>query len=92
MPIDPQVYLEELDYFNELVKEAEIDQLIARYPLRDSRVFEIIATTLECQNQENYQRMVLVQIENDKELACKLKSRIDAPPEILDSAESPQNE
>ena len=52
VPIDPQVYLEELDYFNELVKEAEIDQLIARYPLRDSRVFEIIATTLKCQNQE----------------------------------------
>ena len=92
VPIDPQVYLEELDYFNELVKEAEIDQLIARYPLRDSRVFEIIARTLECQKQENYQRMVLVQIENDRQLACKLKSRIDAPPEILDSAESPQNE
>ena len=92
VPIDPQVYLEELDYFNELVKEAEIDQLIARYPLRDSRVFEIIATTLKCQNQEDYQRMVLVQIENDRQLACKLKSRIDAPPEILDSAESPQNE
>ena len=92
VPIDPQVYLEELDYFNELVKEAEIDQLIARYPLRDSRVFEIIARTLECQKQENYQRMVLVQIENDKELASKLKSRIDAPPEILDSAESLQNE
>ena len=92
VPIDPQVYLEELDYFNELVKGANIDQLIARYPLRDSRVFEIIATTLKCQNQEDYQRMVLVQIENDKELACKLKSRIDAPPEILDSAESPQNE
>ena len=92
VPIDPQVYLEELDYFSELVKEAEIDQLIARYPLRDSRVFEIIATTLKCQNQEDYQHMVVVQIENDKELASKLKSRIDAPPEILDSAESPQNE
>ena len=92
VPIDPQVYLEELDYFNELVKEAEIDRLIARYPLRDSRVFEIIATTLKCQNQEDYQHMVVFQIENDKELACKLKSRIDLLPEILDSAESPQNE
>ena len=92
VPIDPQVYLEELDYFNGLVKEAEIDQLIARYPLRDSRVFEIIATTLKCQNQEDYQRMVLVQIENDRQLACKLKSRIDSLPEILDSAESLQNE
>lgn len=86
VPIDPQVYLEELDYFNELVKEAEIEQLIARYPLRDSRVFEIIATALICQNQEDYQRMVRVQIENDRELACKLKSHIDSLPEILDSA------
>ena len=92
VPIDPQVYLKELDYFNGLVKGTNIDQLIARYPLRDSRVFEIIATTLKCQNQEDYQRMVLVQIENDKELACKLKSRIDSLPEILDSAESLQNE
>ena len=87
VPIDLQVYLEELDYFNKLVKEANIDQLIARYPLRDSRVFEIIATTLKCQNQADYQRMVLVQIENDKELACKLKSHIDSLPEILDSAD-----
>ena len=92
VPIDPQVYLKELDYFNGLVKGANIDQLIARYPLRDSRVFEIIATTLKCQNQEDYQRMVLVQIENDKELACKLKSRIDSLPEILNSVESLQNE
>ena len=91
VPIDPQLYLEELDYFNELVKEAEIDQLIARYPLRDSRVFEIIATTLKCQNQEDYQRMVLVQIENDKELACKLKSRIDSLPEILNATENTQD-
>ena len=91
VPIDPQLYLEELDYFNELVKGANIDQLIARYPLRDSRVFEIIATTLICKNQEDYQRMVLVQIENDRQLACKLKSRIDAPPEILNATENTQD-
>ena len=90
--INPQVYLEELDYFNELIKNTEIDQLIARYPLRDSRVFEIIATILKCQDQEDYRRMVRVQVENDQELAFKLRSRIDSLPEILGSAGNLHNE
>ena len=85
-------YSEELNRFNELVEENELDQLIARYSLRKSRTFEIIATTLRCRDQKDYERMVLAQIQKDGQLACKLKERIGLLSETLDSVENPQTE
>ena len=74
--IDPIPYSEELKRFSNLVEGGELDQLVARYPLRKSRTFEIIATTLRCRDQKDYERMVLTQIERDNTLAEKLKERI----------------
>ena len=85
-------YSEELNRFNELVEENELDQLIARYSLRKSRTFEIIATTLRCRDQKDYERMVLAQIQKDGQLACKLKERIGLLSETLDSVVNPQTE
>ena len=85
-------YSEELNRFNELVEENELDQLIARYSLRKSRTFEIIATTLRCRDQKDYERMVLAQIQKDGQLACKLKERIGLLSETLDSVENPQTD
>ena len=85
-------YSEELNRFNKLVEEGKLDQLIARYSLRKSRTFEIIATTLRCRDQKDYERMVLAQIQRDGQLACKLKERIGLLSETLDSVENPQTE
>ena len=91
VPIDSP-YSEELNRFNKLVEEGKLDQLIARYSLRKSRTFEIIATTLRCRDQKDYERMVLAQIQKDGQLACKLKERIGLLSETLDSVENPQTE
>ena len=86
--IDPVPYSEELDHFNKLVEEEKLDRLIARYSLRKSRTFEIIATTLRCRDQKDYERMVLTQIQKDNQLALALKGRMRPLSETLDSVEN----
>ena len=90
--IDPVPYSEELDRFNKLVEEEKLDQLIARYSLRKSRTFEIIATTLRCRDQKDYERMVLTQVQREGQLSEALKGRIRPLSEKLDSVENPQTE
>ena len=85
-------YSEELNRFNELVEENELDQLIARYSLRKSRTFEIIATTLRCRDQKDYERVVLTQVQRDSQLAQTLKERIRPLSEILDQVANSQTE
>ena len=85
-------YSEELNRFNKLVEEEKLDQLIARYSLRKSRAFEIIATTLRCRDQKDYERMVLTQVQRDSQLTQALKERIHPLSETLDSVESPHTE
>ena len=87
VPIDPQLYDNELKLFKKLVDEEKLDQLIARYRLHKSPILSRIATTLKCQGRADYERMVLVQIQRDSELVEKLKERISELSEALDSPE-----
>ena len=50
VPIDPQLYDNELELFKKLVDEEKLDQLIARYRLHKSPILTQVATTLKCQN------------------------------------------
>ena len=88
--INPNPCCEELNRFTELVKVGDLDQLIARYPVHKSRTLEIIATSLKCQNKNDYERMVLAQVQRDNELAEKLKKRIGPLSKMLDQVEEPQ--
>ena len=81
-------YLEELDHFNKLVENGELDQLIARYPVRESPAFETIARSLKCLNKMDYERMVIAQIRQDNELVEKLKKRISPLSEALEQSGS----
>ena len=87
--IDPIPYSEELKRFNNLVEGGELDQLVARYPLRKSRTFEIIATTLRCRDQKDYELMVCAQIKRDNTLAEKLKKRIEPLSKAVELIENP---
>lgn len=88
VPIDPQLYANELNRFNNLVDEGKLDQLVSRYPLHKSCAFTTIAKTLRCGDKSDYERMVLVQIQRDDELAEKLKKRIGPLSEALDQSGS----
>ena len=79
-------YLEELDHFNKLVKNGELDRLIARYPVRESSAFETIARSLRCLNKMDYERMVIARIRQDNELVEKLKKRIGPLSEALEQS------
>ena len=85
VPIDPHLYSRELEHFNTLVDNGELDSLIARYPLRDSQVFETIVKTIQCPNQELYQHLVVKLAQEDENVAKCIKKRIGQLSEVLDS-------
>ena len=81
-------YLEELNHFNKLVENGELDRLVARYPARESPAFETIARSLKCLNKTDYERMVIARIRGDNELIEKLKKRIGPLSEALEQSEN----
>ena len=92
IPIDSQFYSEELNHFNKLIEEEDLDQLVARYPVHKSDALATIAKALKCHDKNDYQQIILAQVQKDDQLACKLKERIGRLAEVLDSVENPQTE
>ena len=86
--IDTQLYSEELNRFNKLVDEENLDKLIARYPVRQSCALETIARYLVCKNRTDYESIVINLIRRDNKLAEKLKKRIGPLSEKLDEVEN----
>ena len=78
-------YADELARFSDLVNSEDLEALIARYPLRESNVFESIARALECGNRRNYQRMVVARVRDDADLAIQLKGHIRPLSELLET-------
>ena len=68
-------YPNELTCFQSLFADRNLDGLIARYPIRDSRVFDAIAKALKYDTRD-YARVVVSRIREDGALAQKLKERI----------------
>ncbi len=79
-------FTDELKHFNQLINEGNLDQLIDRYPVRDSGALKKIAESLSCPNRKNYERRVITQIRRNNELAEKLKKRIGPLSEVLESS------
>ena len=69
-------FQDELTRYRELSKAGAFDQLVARYPLRDSRVFKAIAVALEFSKRELYEQTLIARIQSDTVLAEKLRDRI----------------
>ena len=83
-------YPEEHNRFKEHVQRKELDQLIARYPVRESRTFKIIARSLKCRSKTDYERMVIARVQCDDGLVEKLKKRIGPLSLKLDQIENPE--
>ena len=69
-------YTKELGRFKKLVSEGKLDDLVTRYPLRDSGVLGKIAKALRYQTKGDYEKTVVTRIRKDDGLAQKLKGRI----------------
>ena len=74
--IKPHPFPKELEHFNTLVDNGKLDSLIARYPLRDSQVFETIVKTIRCPDQKLYQDLVVKLVREDENVAHCIKKRI----------------
>ena len=69
-------FQDELRRFRELSEAGAFDQLVARYPLRDSRVFNAIASSLEFSKKDLYEQTLIARIQSDAVLGEKLRDRI----------------
>ena len=78
-------YAGELTRFKEMASAKDLDSLIARYPLRESNVFDKIAQALRCVNRADYERMVAARVREDETLACNLKQRLQPLSESLNA-------
>ena len=78
-------YADELNLFEKFTAAGQLDDLIARYPLRESNVFNKIAEALECSSKANYERMVVSRVREDENLARKFKHRIKPLAELIDA-------
>ena len=80
-------YQAELTHFRELVEGRKLDELVARYPLRESRVFDAIAEVLRLKSRRIYEQTLVSRIRSDEALAQGLKQRLRPLSEAL-AAES----
>ena len=78
-------YPSKLARFNELVNAADLDGLVARYSLRESRVFDRVAQSSRCVDRDAYERMVVARIREDEELAEQIKQRIRPLSDLLEA-------
>ena len=72
----PSPYSEELKCFRNLLADKELDQLVARYPLRESPVFDVIARALQLTGRDTYEQTLLVKLQVNAKLAQSLRQRI----------------
>lgn len=81
LPIGP-LFSDELARLKNLVDGENLDEIFARYPLRESHILDAIAKTLEL-TKTNYKQTLLSRIRDDAELAKKLKRRIEPLSNVL---------
>lgn len=68
---------EENKILETLIKNQDLNGLIARYPLRKSNVFDEIARSIKFSQRKEYEQALLSRIQADENLAQKLKRRIE---------------
>ena len=69
-------YPDELARFKKLVTDRKLDDLVARYPLRESNVFSAIFNALELTGRNIYEQTLLSRLRDGATLAARLKQRI----------------
>ena len=69
-------FQQELARFRELFEARDLDQLVARYPLRESGVFGKVARALEFKKRELYEQTLIARVQSDTILAEKLRQRV----------------
>ena len=69
-------FQQELARFRELEKARDFDQLVARYPLRESGFFGELTRALEFKKRDLYEQTLIARVQSDSVLAEKLRQRV----------------
>ena len=69
-------YDDEVAQFRHLLESKDLDTLVARYPLRETRAFGAITKALKCASIRDYEQMVVVRTAKDTGLATALTNRL----------------
>lgn len=72
----PSPLQEEIDHFNDLLNNNDLDALVARYPIKKSSVLRDISHSLHLTNERSYYQTLLTQIQTCQELAQKLRNHV----------------
>ena len=83
-------YAAELEHIKLLIQRRDLDALVARYPLRESRVFDSVAKSLMFRGRKAYERAALVRVRKDKRLAQALRHRMRTLAVALGWEEAPE--
>ena len=69
-------FVDEVAQFRRLLDNENFDELVARYPLRETRAFGAVTKALKCASTRDYEQMVVVRTAKDTALAIALKNRL----------------
>lgn len=69
-------YPEELEQLTALIKNNDLQEIVNRYPVRESSVLNCIAKGLRFNNRDDYERAVLRRVHTDSDLLNALKRRL----------------
>ena len=75
-------YLDELSYFQNLVDNEGVEEIIARYPIRETPILTEIAGSFEL-TKKNYEKSVVARVVDDAALAEKFRQRLNPLSEVL---------
>lgn len=80
----PSPYPLELKRFQDLLANKRLEELVARYPLRESRVFDVISKALHLTGKETFEQTLLSKLQGNECLAHSLKQRIQSLTDALE--------
>jgi hypothetical protein len=69
-------YVRELAFLTQMVERKELEKIISRYPIRESRVLTTLAKSLHFSGRTDYERAVLQAVRTDGALRSKIKSKL----------------
>lgn len=72
--------------YRTLVDDGDLDSLVRRYPIRESRAFDCIAKELHCRDRNDYCRMVVTRIRDSSALRNRLRSRLNELTRAINAA------
>lgn len=69
-------YQNELSTISELIQNKNINEIIARYPIRESGIPKAVANAVRLPSSADYERAVIAQVQKNQTLQNKLKERL----------------